>query len=59
MYYTALHSPGAQAMPYRVIDNCGRYSIVDTPTYALMVFFPPLYNQLSNAQGKGVENLFN
>jgi hypothetical protein len=32
------HSPGVQAVPYRVIDTWGKYSIVDTPmfTYGLL-----------------------
>jgi hypothetical protein len=49
---------GVQAMPYGVINNWGIYSIVGYPPCSLMVFLPPLYNQLSNKQGIGVENLF-
>jgi hypothetical protein len=46
------HSPGAQAVPYRVIDTRGKYSIVFVPPCSLMVFLPPLHNQLSNEQGE-------
>jgi hypothetical protein len=49
---------GNQAVFYRVIDTWGTYSIVGIPPCSLLVFSPPLYNQLSNEQGIGVENLF-
>jgi len=45
-------TPGAQAVPYGVIDTRGKYSIVFVPPCSLMVFLPPLHNQLSNEQGE-------
>ena len=47
-----LRSPGIRAMPYGVVNTCGAYSIVDHPPCLPIVFLPPLYNQLSNEQGK-------
>jgi hypothetical protein len=46
-------------MPFGVIDTKqSEVQLLIPPLYSLMVFLPPLYNQLSNEQGLGVENLF-
>jgi hypothetical protein len=42
--YTGIfpHSPDAQAVPYRVIDTWGRYSIVDSPMFTYDVLTPSI-----------------
>ena len=53
------HSSGAQAVPYGVVDTeRSEVQLLIPPPCSLMDFLPPLYNQLSNEQGIGVENLF-
>jgi hypothetical protein len=52
------HSPGTQAMPYRVTDTWGTYSIFDIPPRSLMDFLYPTYNRLTKEQRKRIENLF-
>jgi hypothetical protein len=55
---TSPHSPGVQAMPYGSSTPCEAKFNCFFPPCSLIDFLPLLYNQLSNEQGKGVENLF-
>jgi hypothetical protein len=38
--FACSESPGAQAMPYGVIDTYGKYSIVDIPLFTYDLFTP-------------------
>ncbi len=42
------HSPGVQVVPYKVIDTERSEVQLLIPPCSLLVFSPPLYNQLSN-----------
>jgi len=52
------HLPGVEAMPYRVIDKWGTYSIVDTPHVHLWSSYPLYITSFQTSRGNIVENLF-
>ena len=52
------HSPGALAVPYRVIDTLGTYSIVDTPYVHLWSSYPLYITSFQTSRGNIVEKLF-
>jgi hypothetical protein len=52
------HSLSVQAMPCRVIDTKGTYSIVDTPYVHLLSSYPLSIGGSQTSRGKIVETLF-
>jgi hypothetical protein len=54
--YTPL--PAIQAVPYGVTDTGGLVFSCKDPPCSLMVFLPPLYNQLSHEQGRLLDSDF-
>jgi len=50
--------PETQAVPYRVTDTWGKYSIVDTPYVHLWSSYPLYITSFQTSRGNIVENLF-